>query len=117
MSGFKGNICACRAHCDTDIRLRQCGCVIYAVAYHCNRMPFGLILLHNFNLIFGQEVGAILNTKFFGKRGGGTLIVTCEQFNMLDTESAQFGERSRDFRTQRVGGGEDCRKFSVAGDK
>ena len=110
MRGFNGNICACCAHGDTDIRLRQCRCIIDTIADHDDGMPLGLVVLHHRYLVFRQKVGAVGNAELFSKRGSRALMIACQQFNAFYAKRAQCSMCGGDFGTNSIGGRENGRQ-------
>jgi len=64
------------AHGDTDVGLRQCRCIVDAVAGHCHLAALGLQLLDDARLVRRQHVGAdFVDTQASGDRTRGAFVV------------------------------------------
>jgi len=104
MRGVYRDIRSSHSHRDSHIGLCQGGRIVDAIADHDHRMPFGLILLDQADLVFGQEVGLIANPKLGGQVRCHTLVVSGQHFDVLDTIAPQLCKRLWHFRAHGIGG-------------
>jgi len=66
----------CRFHGDADVRLGECGCIVYSVAGHCDHGAFLLAILHNLRLLLGQHIGIEFDAELVRYCLGGRRVVS-----------------------------------------
>jgi hypothetical protein len=103
VGGLHRHVGAADTHRDADVRQRERGRVVGAVADHGHRVPLGPQRAHHVLLLLGQNLGAeLVDAQLGGHRGGGLRMITGEQHDPLDPVGAQRVEYRARLRTHGV---------------
>ena len=89
-------------HCDANIRLGKRRRVIHTVPNHHNRIAPGLILLHNGDLVLGQEVGAMATPRALARASAIRSISSARNRNSVGSQCAHGGQRLSDLWTHDI---------------
>jgi hypothetical protein len=117
MRRFNGDVCSCRTHRDTYVRLCQRRRVVHAVAYHHNGMPLCLICLHDGNLVFRKKTGLLPYAELSCNRRGNALIIAREQLNVAEAETVHLSKGGGNFRAKSIRGGQDSAERTLASEE